>query len=49
MSPQYEVRAKERIRKGLPEYIGVLTKAAERGVNEEDTSNIVRSMWSEPL
>jgi hypothetical protein len=44
MPPQYEVRAKDRIKRGLQEYSTILAKAAERGINEEDTSVIVQAM-----
>ena len=42
--PQYETKAKDRIRKGLQRYTDVLKKATERGLNEEDTSTIVHAM-----
>lgn len=42
--PQYEQKAKERIRKGLQRYIPILRDAAQRGINEEDTSTIVQAM-----
>jgi hypothetical protein len=44
MPPKYETKAKERIRKGLQKYTAVLEAAAQRGINEEDTSVIVHEM-----
>jgi hypothetical protein len=44
MPPQYELKAKERINKGLPKYTQILQQAAQRGINEQDTSTIVQSM-----
>jgi len=44
MPPKFEVRAKERIRKGLERYAQILSQSAQRGINEEDTSTIVQSI-----
>jgi hypothetical protein len=44
MPPKYEVKARDRIRKGLLKYVEVLRQAAQRGIGEEDTSIIVRDM-----
>lgn len=44
MPSKSEVKAKERIRKGLTNYVEILGQAAQRGISEEDTSTIVQSM-----
>lgn len=49
MPPKYAIKAKERIRKGLPKYIDVLAEASQRGIGEQDTSSIVRDMFVELL
>lgn len=52
MPPQFEVGAKDRIRKGLEKYtnvLHVLQQAAHRGISEEDTSTIVQSMMVDLL
>lgn len=49
MAPAYEVKAKDRIRKGLAKYSAILREKAQRGINEEDTSVIVRDMLAELL
>jgi len=49
MAPKYETRAKERIRKGVQKYVGILTEASKKGIKEEDTSVIVHSMITELL
>jgi len=49
MPPQFELKAKERIRKGLLVYREILQHALARGVTEEDTSTIVQSILVEVL
>jgi hypothetical protein len=44
MPPKFEVKTKERIRKGLERYIDIISHASQRGITEEDTSTIVQSM-----
>jgi hypothetical protein len=44
MPPKFEIKAKDRIRKGLDRYTEVLRQATQRGITEEDTSTIVQSM-----
>lgn len=44
MPPKFEIKAKERIRKGIERYQDVLRQAAQRGINEADTSTLVQSM-----
>jgi len=49
MPPKYEARAKDRIRKGIARYAGILQQAAEQGANEANTSAIVHAMLAELL
>jgi hypothetical protein len=44
MASRRELRTKDRIRKGLPRYSGILSQAMQRGISEEDTSTIIQSM-----
>jgi len=44
MASRPELKSKDRIRKGLSKYVGILSQAAVRGISEEDTSTIVQSM-----
>jgi len=44
MARRLEVSTKDRIRKGLPRYAGILSQAMQRGITEEDTSTITQSM-----
>jgi len=44
MASRLELRTKDRIRKGLPRYAGILSQAMQRGISEEDTSTITQSM-----
>lgn len=44
MPPKFEIKSKERIRKGIERYQDVLHQAAQRGINEADTSTLVQSM-----
>jgi hypothetical protein len=49
MPPKYELKAKERIRKGLQRYGAILQDGAQRGLNEAETSDIVHAMITELL
>ena len=49
MARQREVRAKDRIRKALPRYVGILSQAMQRGISEEDTSTITQSILVDML
>ena len=49
MAPKYEVKAKDRIRKGIAKYTPILTRACEQGANEANTSAIVHAMLAELL
>jgi len=44
MARRLEVSTKDRIRKGLPRYAGILSQALQRGISEEDTSTITQSI-----
>lgn len=49
MPPKYELKAKERIRKASLKYAEVVRQAAQRGINEADTSNIVQHILVDVL
>ncbi len=49
MAPKYEVKAKDRIRKGIAHYVPILKQACEQGANEANTSAIVHAMLAELL
>ncbi len=49
MAPKYEVKAKDRIRKGITRYTPILRQAFEQGANEANTSAIVHAMLAELL
>ena len=49
MAPKYEVKAKDRIRKGIAKYTPILTRACEQGANEANTSAIAHAMLAELL
>ena len=44
MARRFEIRSKDRIRKGLPRYASILSQAMQRGISEEDTSTITQSI-----
>ena len=49
MAPQYEAKAKDRIRKGIARYTPILKQACDQGANEANTSAIVHAMLAELL
>ncbi len=44
MASRIEISAKDKIRKSLPRYAGILSQAMQRGISEEDTSTITQSI-----